>query len=117
MVKIGLQIKATLENVEELTTNHPNYNFLLKFKCLNCGEVSEKWHDIMESQTFPTKTGKSETNYLAKCKLCARENSMDIVEKSNGEKNDFNCFCYNFGIFSILFFIGFLYFMVFKSLE
>lgn len=84
MVKISLQIKATLEHIAELRTNHPNYTFLLKLKCLNCGEVSEKWHGLTESETFPTKTGKSETHYLAKCKLCSRENSMDIIEGSNG---------------------------------
>lgn len=86
MVKFSLNIKATLEYVEELSTNHPNYSFALKLKCLNCGEVSEKWHDVTESQTFPTKTGKSETHFLAKCKLCGRENSLDIIEGSNGKK-------------------------------
>lgn len=85
MVKISLQIKANFENVEELTTNHPNYNFLLKLKCLNCGETSDKWHDVMESQSFPAKTGKSETHYLAKCKLCGRENSLNIIQGTNGK--------------------------------
>lgn len=84
MVKIGLQIKANLEHIDELYTNHPNYTFLLKLKCLNCGEVSEKWHGITESETFPTKVGKSETHYLAKCKLCGRENSLDIIAGTNG---------------------------------
>ncbi|EFA01755.2 UPF0587 protein CG4646-like Protein [Tribolium castaneum] len=85
MVKIGLQIKANLDHVEELYTNHPNYTFLLKLKCLNCGETSDKWHGITESETFPTKMGKTETHYLAKCKLCGRENSLDIIEGSNGK--------------------------------
>lgn len=84
MVKISLQVRATLEYVEELSTIHPDYNFLLKIKCLSCGEVSEKWHDVVESQTFPTKTGKSESHFLAKCKLCGRENSLDIIEGTNG---------------------------------
>lgn len=87
MVKISLQIKATFENIDELETSHPNYNFLLKLMCMNCREISDKWHDIMESQTFPTKTGKSETHYLAKCKMCGRENSLDIIEGSNGNIN------------------------------
>lgn len=85
MVKIALQIKATLENIEELRTNHPDYSFLLKLKCLNCGEVSNKWHDITESQTFPTKHSMPETHFLAKCKLCGRENSVDIIAGSNGK--------------------------------
>ncbi|XP_022913327.1 UPF0587 protein GA18326 [Onthophagus taurus] len=85
MVKISLQIKANLENLDELFTNHPDYNFLLKLKCLNCGEISDKWHDVQESQRFPTKTGKSDTHFLARCKLCGRENSLDIIEGSNGK--------------------------------
>lgn len=84
MVKIALQIKAQLENIEELHTNHPDYSFLLKVKCLNCGEVSEKFHDVIESQTIPTKTGRGQNHFQAKCKLCGRENSLNIIEGSNG---------------------------------
>ncbi|KAJ8936659.1 hypothetical protein NQ318_020639 [Aromia moschata] len=36
-------------------------------------------------QTYPGKTGKSENNYIAKCKLCGRENSLDIIPGSNGK--------------------------------
>ncbi|XP_017770506.1 PREDICTED: UPF0587 protein GA18326 [Nicrophorus vespilloides] len=85
MVKISLRIKANLENISEVYTSHPEYTFLLKLKCLNCGEVSQKWQDVVESETQPTKTGKSETHYFAKCKLCSRENSLDIIEGSNGK--------------------------------
>lgn len=85
MVKISLQIQATLEYVEELYTCYPNYNFLLKLKCTNCGENSDKWHDIIESEKFAGKTGRSENNFIAKCKLCGRENSMDIIEGTNGK--------------------------------
>ncbi|XP_050512574.1 UPF0587 protein CG4646 [Diabrotica virgifera virgifera] len=85
MGKLSLQIKATLEGLEELYTNHPDYNFLLKLKCTSCGEESNKWHDVSEAVTFPGKTGKSENNYIAKCKLCSRENCLDIVPGSNGK--------------------------------
>jgi len=59
----------------------------LKLKCTGCGEVSEKWHDITESEKFPGKTGRSENNYIAKCKMCGRENCLDIVPGSNGKPN------------------------------
>ncbi|XP_060522428.1 UPF0587 protein CG4646 [Cylas formicarius] len=90
MGKIALQIKAALENVEELKTIHPDYAFMLKLKCTGCGEVSDKWHDIVESQTFPGKTGRSENNYIAKCKMCGRENSLDIVKGSNASYRDYD---------------------------
>lgn len=84
MVKISLQINANLEQVEELYTSHPDYSFLLKIKCLSCGECPDTWHDVLESKTFPSKTGKSDTHYSAKCKLCGRENSLSIIEGTNG---------------------------------
>ncbi|KAL3267410.1 hypothetical protein HHI36_011539 [Cryptolaemus montrouzieri] len=89
MVRISLQINVTLEQVEELYTNYPNYTFLLKLKCLNCGECPDKWHDVIESNTFPSKTGKSDTHFSARCKLCGRENSLSIVDGTNAKyKND-----------------------------
>lgn len=85
MVKIGLQIRATLENVDELKTCHPNYTFFLKIKCSNCGEVSDKWHDLCENEhTNEDSRNPKGSNFYMKCKLCSRENSIDIVEGSNG---------------------------------
>ncbi|KAK5643863.1 hypothetical protein RI129_007708 [Pyrocoelia pectoralis] len=85
MVKIHLQIKATLEFIEEIYTSHPNFNFYLKIKCLNCGESSDKWHDVSESELVQSHTRHQENNFFAKCKLCGRENSLDIVKDSNGK--------------------------------
>ncbi|KAM3965922.1 UPF0587 protein GA18326 [Aphomia sociella] len=94
MVKIALQIKATLECIEKLYTNHPHYQWFLKLKCSSCGEVSEKFIDLTEADKVPQKHNRSETNLLIKCKLCSRENSMDVVEGSNGiyTNNDVNKF-------------------------
>lgn len=87
MVKIGLQIKATLENIEELKTCHPNYPFFLKIKCTNCGEESDKWHDITEGEHVNEDTRNPKGfNFYMKCRMCSRENSIDIVEGSNGKK-------------------------------
>lgn len=83
MVKIALQIKATLENIVSVRT-HTDYNYFLKIKCTNCSEESDKWHDVNEKETFPSKTAKSDVNFLVKCKLCSRENSLDIIPKSTG---------------------------------
>ncbi|XP_067626428.1 UPF0587 protein CG4646 [Eurosta solidaginis] len=86
MVRVGLQISATLENIERIETCHPNYSFFVKVKCTNCGETSEKWHDITESERLQ---GASDSrnpdgfNFYMKCKMCSRENSIDIVEKTN----------------------------------
>lgn len=84
MVRVGLQINATLENVEELETCHPNYSFFIKIKCTNCGEESDKWHDITESErTQQDSRNPDGFNFYMKCKMCSRENTIDIVEKTN----------------------------------
>lgn len=84
MVKIALQVKADLEFVEKLYTCHPEFQWFLKIKCSNCGEVSEKWQVLTESEKVAAKNNRSETNFQVKCKLCSRENTMDIIEGSNG---------------------------------
>ncbi len=86
MVKIGLQIKATLENIDEIKTSHPGYTFFIKIKCSNCGEESEKWHDLTEEETTNEDSRNPKGfNFYMKCKLCSRENSIDILEGTNGE--------------------------------
>ncbi|CAD7089504.1 unnamed protein product [Hermetia illucens] len=84
MVKVGLQISATLENIEEIKTCHPDYSFFLKLKCTNCGEESDKWHDITESERVQQSSRTPDGfNFYMKCKMCSRENTMDIIEGSN----------------------------------
>ncbi|XP_013117365.1 UPF0587 protein CG4646 [Stomoxys calcitrans] len=84
MVRVGLQISANLENIEELKTCHPDYSFFVKLTCTNCGETSDKWHDITESErTQQDSRNPDGFNFYMKCKMCSRENSIDIVEKSN----------------------------------
>lgn len=86
MVKVGLQIKANLENIDELKTNYPSYAFFLKIKCTNCGESSDKWHDIIEDEHVNADSrNPAGSNFYMKCKLCSRENSIDIVQGSNGK--------------------------------
>ncbi|XP_037825664.1 UPF0587 protein CG4646 [Lucilia sericata] len=84
MVRVALQISANLENIEELKTCHPDYAFFIKITCTNCGETSDKWHDITESErTQQDSRNPNGFNFYMKCKMCSRENSIDVVEKSN----------------------------------
>lgn len=86
MVKIALQIKAVLENIDELRTNHPEYSFFIKVKCSNCGEISDKWHDVTEEERDHGDSRNPDGfNFMMKCKLCSRDNTIDIVEGSNGK--------------------------------
>lgn len=82
MVKIALQIKATLENIEEVQPSGPEFRWYLKFTCCNCGEVSEKWNYASLDESKPCARGNMVNHFVSKCKLCARENSMTILEDS-----------------------------------
>ncbi|XP_066453678.1 CXXC motif containing zinc binding protein isoform X2 [Eleutherodactylus coqui] len=51
-------------------------------KCGNCGEVSDKWQYITVQDSVPLKGGRSSASMVQKCKLCSRENSIDILKAS-----------------------------------
>ncbi|XP_054452311.1 CXXC motif containing zinc binding protein isoform X1 [Anoplopoma fimbria] len=79
MVKFGLQFKATLENVTNVRPLGDDFRWFLKLKCGNCGEIPDKWQYVTLEESVPLKGGRSSASMVQKCKLCARENSIDIL--------------------------------------
>ncbi|RXN13974.1 UPF0587 protein C1orf123-like [Labeo rohita] len=79
MGKFGLQFKATLENVTNVRPVGDDFRWYLKLKCGNCGEVSDKWQYITLLDSMPLKGGRGSASMVQKCKLCSRENSIDIL--------------------------------------
>lgn len=95
MVKIGLQIKANLENVTKLVPEGiDDFRWHLKIKCNQCGEVGENWHYVTLSEENPLKGGRGHANYVSKCKLCSQQSSLDIKKESilSYDFNDSNKF-------------------------
>lgn len=85
MVKINLQISCVLENIEELKVGS-DFAYFLKLRCNNCGESDDTWHDIcMDEKVKQDSRNAKGYNFVIKCKLCSRENSMDVVEGSQGK--------------------------------
>uniref|UniRef100_A0ACB8FME8 Uncharacterized protein n=1 Tax=Sphaerodactylus townsendi TaxID=933632 RepID=A0ACB8FME8_9SAUR len=80
MGKIGLQLKATLENITNLRPVGEDFRWYLKMKCGNCAEVSEKWQYLRLMDSHPLKGGRGSATMVQKCKLCSRENSIDILK-------------------------------------
>ena len=67
MVKIGLQIKANLEYVTGLIPEDiQNFQWCLKIKCPQCGEVPEKWNFVSLNEEQPVKGGRGSANYVYK---------------------------------------------------
>ena len=82
MVKIGLQLRAQLENVTNLKPEDDEFRWYLKLKCIGCGEVPDHWQYITSTEKTPVKGGRGEANAVIKCKLCSRENSIDILPET-----------------------------------
>ncbi|XP_036112052.1 CXXC motif containing zinc binding protein isoform X1 [Molossus molossus] len=82
MGKIALQLKATLENVTNLRPVGEDFRWYLKMKCGNCGEISEKWQYIRQMDSVALKGGRGSASMVQKCKLCARENSIEILSST-----------------------------------
>merc|ERR1712193_586916 len=72
MVKIELQLKATLENVTSLRAEGEDFRWYLKVKCLNCGEESKSFVYLTLEESHPLKGGRGEASMVSKCKLCGR---------------------------------------------
>uniref|UniRef100_A0A8B9WFX2 CXXC motif containing zinc binding protein n=1 Tax=Bos mutus grunniens TaxID=30521 RepID=A0A8B9WFX2_BOSMU len=92
MGKIALQLKATLENVTNLRPVGEDFRWYLKMKCGNCGEISEKWQYIRLMDSVALKGGRGSASMVQKCKLCSRENSIEILSSTiksyNAEDNE-----------------------------
>ncbi|MEE6518276.1 hypothetical protein FKM82_029176 [Ascaphus truei] len=56
--------------------------FFLQLKCGNCGERPDKWQYITLMDSVPLKGGRGSASMVQKCKLCSRENSIDILRPS-----------------------------------
>ncbi|XP_065910581.1 CXXC motif containing zinc binding protein-like isoform X2 [Dysidea avara] len=82
MVRIGLQFKATMENIYSLSPVGEDFRWYLKIRCANCGEQPDKWIYATLAESSPLKGGRGSASLVAKCKMCGRENSLDIMADS-----------------------------------
>ena len=87
MVKISLQISCALENIEELRPGE-NHSYFLKLRCNACGECDNVWHDVSADEFVKQDSRNAKGyNFVIKCKLCSRENSLDLIEGSQGKSS------------------------------
>lgn len=82
MVKTGLQISAQLENVGEFKASGDDFRWYLKLCCSSCGEETSDYVYCSLSESSPVKGGRGQASLVIKCKLCSRENSIDIIKDS-----------------------------------
>lgn len=80
MVKIGLQIKANLENLTNLRPDGEDFRWYVRLKCASCGEETTEFQYLTLCDSQPLKGGRGHASMVLKCKLCGRENSIDILK-------------------------------------
>ncbi|XP_049527684.1 CXXC motif containing zinc binding protein isoform X2 [Dermacentor silvarum] len=80
MVKIALQLRANLDNVAHFKPC-PDCVWHLRLKCMNCGEQTSAWQTVEAANRSPMKGSRGDANLVLKCKLCSRENSMDVLNE------------------------------------
>ena len=96
MVKIGLQLKAFLENVTGLIADGEDFRcevsgrlkclltrivlsrWYLKLKCANCGEIPEKWQYVDQIEKQPLKGGRGEACAVMKCKVTSNHSIVSL---------------------------------------
>ncbi|XP_002129898.2 CXXC motif containing zinc binding protein-like [Ciona intestinalis] len=81
MVKIGLEISAILENVAQISTIGDEFRWYVKLKCTSCGEVSSAWQYLSLDESTETKGGRGSASMVQKCRMCGRENHIDIIKE------------------------------------
>ncbi|KAH9491616.1 hypothetical protein Btru_031046 [Bulinus truncatus] len=82
MVKIALQLNAQLENIQEFYPVGEDFRWYIKLQCSSCGEETPDFVYCSVSEKYPSPHGKSTCSLVIKCKLCKRENYIDIIEDS-----------------------------------
>ncbi|CAO3675053.1 unnamed protein product [Umbelopsis ramanniana] len=77
MVKIGVYIKAELENVTDLQPV-PDFEWHFKIECSGCHEVDDNWITMNAQDEFDVSGSKATANLVMKCKFCRREASASF---------------------------------------
>uniref|UniRef100_A0A8D0F6H8 CXXC motif containing zinc binding protein n=1 Tax=Strix occidentalis caurina TaxID=311401 RepID=A0A8D0F6H8_STROC len=79
MGRIGLQLRATLENITRLRAEGEDFRWYLKVRRRRgLREVGE----AVLGDSAPLKGGRGSATMVQKCKLCSRENSIDILSQT-----------------------------------
>ncbi|CAI8013780.1 UPF0587 protein v1g245604 [Geodia barretti] len=52
----------------------------MKLRCANCGETTQKWIYATTLELKDVKGGRGKAHLVVKCKLCGRENNLQILE-------------------------------------
>ncbi|CEP19047.1 hypothetical protein [Parasitella parasitica] len=92
MVKLGLYIKAELENVTDLIPAE-DYEWHFKIECTSCHEVDESWISFNQHDEYEMNSSRGSANLVMRCKFCKRDmnakfDSSFKIKKYDVEENN-----------------------------
>ncbi|KAJ8660576.1 hypothetical protein O0I10_003623 [Lichtheimia ornata] len=77
MVKLGLYLKADLENVTNLKPME-GFEWYFKIQCGSCRETDENWISFNPEDTVDMSGSRGTANLVMRCKFCKRESSAQF---------------------------------------
>ncbi|KAJ3022299.1 hypothetical protein HKX48_006486, partial [Thoreauomyces humboldtii] len=82
MPKYQIFFKAELENLTNLRPESlDDYDFKLKFTCMNCQEEHEGWVIVNVGEEAETSQGRT-ANLVMKCKQCKNEGTANMMPET-----------------------------------
>ncbi|KAI9258519.1 hypothetical protein BY458DRAFT_557984 [Sporodiniella umbellata] len=91
MVKLGLYIKADLENITDLIPTE-DYEWHFKVECTSCHEIDQNWISFNSQDEYSMNNSRGTANLVMRCKFCKREGSAHFepsftIRKYSATKN------------------------------
>ncbi|XP_063715777.1 uncharacterized protein LOC134843572 [Symsagittifera roscoffensis] len=83
MVKLGIQVKCSLDNVTNLRPADPeDFGWCFTLKCPQCMEEHNKDVFISKSETCDIQGSRGTANFVMSCSFCKKHSSVDILENN-----------------------------------
>ncbi|CAO3598529.1 unnamed protein product [Absidia cylindrospora] len=80
-MKLGLYLKADLENVTNLVPTD-DYEWHFKIECGSCHEVDENWISFNRQDEYDMSNSRGQANLVMRCKFCKRESTAQFDPSS-----------------------------------
>ncbi|KAI8995038.1 hypothetical protein BDB01DRAFT_847020 [Pilobolus umbonatus] len=77
MVKLGLYIKADLENITDLKPVE-EFEWSFKIECTSCHEKDPSWISFNPHESYDMNSSRGSANLVMRCKFCKRDGSAQF---------------------------------------
>ncbi|GAA5971414.1 hypothetical protein JCM11641_008344 [Rhodosporidiobolus odoratus] len=86
MVRLSLQLKATLEGVTDLKPLGEDFEYAIKASCTSCREEHPNVMTVQATETVEIPGSRGEANLVWRCQMCKREHTINFDSSFKREK-------------------------------